>query len=128
MTVGQDRANVGRSTQRPNVIRNPNIGGNRNVDIAWFDTAAFQLQPIYTYGNAASFIVGVDGRQVWDIAMQKDFRFKENHTIQFRTEFFNMPNHVNFGNPQGNFSSSAFGKVTSATAARQIQFGLRYQF
>ncbi len=129
VTVGQDRANVGRSQQRPNVVRNPNNGGNRNVDIPWFDTTAFQLQPIYTYGNAASFITQADGRTTWDFAMQKDFRvWKEAHFLQFRTELFNLPNHVNMGNPQGSFASSAFGKVTSATSARQIQFGLRYQF
>ena len=129
VTVGQDRANVGRSQQRPNVSRNPNNGGNRNVDIPWFDTAAFQLQPIYTYGNAGSFITEADGRQNWDLAFQKDFHFwREGNFIQFRAELFNMANHVNFGNPQGSFASSAFGKVNSATSARQIQFGLRYQF
>lgn len=61
--------------------------------------------------------------------MQKDFRFwREGNFVQFRAEMFNVGNHVNMGNPQGNFASSAFGRVTSATAARQIQFGLRYQF
>ncbi len=127
--VGQDRANVGRSSQRPNVLRNPNNGGNRNVDVPWFDTSAFQLQPIYTYGNAGSFITQADGRETWDISFQKDFRFKrDSNFLQFRAEMFNMPNHVNMGNPQGSFASSAFGKVTSATSARQIQMGLRYQF
>ena len=129
VTVGQDRANVGRSIQRPNVVRNPNNGGNRNVDVPWFDTSAFQLQPIYTYGNAGSFITQADGRETWDVSFQKDFKFKsESNFLQFRAEMFNMPNHVNMGNPQGSFASSAFGKVTSATAARQIQLGLRYQF
>src|ERR1051326_8706783 len=45
-----------------------------------------------------------------------------------RTEFFNFPNHVNFNLPNGTFSSPSFGKVTSATPARQIQFGLRFGF
>lgn len=129
VVVGQDRANVGRSQQRPNVVRNPNNGGSRNVDIPWFDTSAFQLQPIYTYGNAASFITQADGRQTWDVSTQKDFHFKrEGNMLQFRAEMFNIGNHVNMGNPQGNFASSAFGKVTSATAARQIQMSLRYAF
>jgi hypothetical protein len=30
--------------------------------------------------------------------------------------------------PQNSFASSAFGQVTGATPARQIQFGLRYSF
>ena len=129
VTVGQDRANVGRSIQRPNVLRNPNTGGDRNVSNPWFDTSAFQLQPIYTYGNAGSFITQADGRQGWDLALQKEFHFwREGNMINFRAEMFNLPNHVNMGNPQGSFASSAFGLVTSATAARQIQLGLRYQF
>jgi hypothetical protein len=35
---------------------------------------------------------------------------------------------VSFANPNANFSSTAFGQVTAATAARQIQFALRYAF
>ena len=128
VVTGQDRANVGRSSQRPDVLRNPNTGHSRNVDQPWFDTQAFALPAIYTFGNAASFIVDADGRQTWDVAAQKDFRVRESQTLQFRSEFYNMPNHVNFGNPNSNFSSSSFGKVTSATSARQIQFSLRYQF
>ena len=98
------------------------------MDVPWFDITAFQLPVQYTYGNAAPYIVTTDGRTSWDFAAQKDFRFRERHSIQFRTEFFNLPNHVNFNNPTATFSSSSFGKVTSATPARQIQFGLRYAF
>jgi len=128
VTLGSDRANIGKSAQRPNVLRNPDVGGNRNVDVPWFDITAFQLPVQYTYGNAAPYIVTTDGRTSWDFAAQKDFRFRERHSIQFRTEFFNLPNHVNFNNPTATFTSSSFGKVTSATPARQIQFGLRYAF
>ncbi|MBI3698645.1 MAG: hypothetical protein HY238_27875 [Acidobacteria bacterium] len=128
VTIGQDRANIGKSAQRPDILRNPNTSGDRNVDRPWFDTTAFQLPAIYTFGNAAPYIVDSDGRRFWDLALQKDFRFHERHTVQFRTEFFNLPNHVNFNNPNGTFTSSSFGKVTSATPSRQIQFGLRYAF
>ena len=125
---GQDRANVGRSSQRPDVLRNPNIGGNRNVDLPWFDTSAFVLPAIYTFGNAASFIVDADGRNQWDVAAEKDFPIREGQRLQFRSEFYNIPNHVNLQRPEGSLSSSAFGKVTSATDARQIQFSLRFEF
>ena len=62
VTLGSDRANIGKSAQRPNVLRNPDIGGNRNVDLPWFDITAFQLPAQYTYGNAAPYIVTTDGR------------------------------------------------------------------
>jgi hypothetical protein len=128
VTSGSDRANVGASVQRPNVLRNPNNGGSRNVSQPWFDTTAFQLPAIYTFGNAGANIVLSDGRHNWDVAIQKSWRIREGHALQFRTEFFNLPNHVNLGNPNTNLSSTAFGTINSATAARQIQLALRYSF
>ena len=124
--VGQDRANVGRSIQRPNVISDPNKGP-RTPD-KWFDTAAFVLQPIYTFGNSGAFTVESDKRHNWDISAQKDFRIREGHALEFRAEFFNLSNSVQMNDPERSFASSAFGQVTSATPARQIQFGLRYSF
>jgi len=126
VVVGQDRANVGRSVQRPNVIRDPNTGP-RTPD-KWFDTGAFVLQPIYTFGNAGAFIVQSDKRHNWDISAQKDFRIREGQVLEFRAEFFNLSNSVQMNDPQNSFASSAFGQVTGATPARQIQFGLRYSF
>jgi outer membrane receptor protein involved in Fe transport len=128
VVIGQDQANVGNTRQRPNLLRDPNTGHSRNVDVPWFDTAAFVMPALYTFGNAAPNVVSADGRQTFDFSLQKDFRIREKHTIQFRSEYYNLPNHVNMGNPNGTFTSSAFGKVTSATSARQIQFGLRYAF
>ncbi len=126
--IGQDRANVGNTRQRPNLIRDPNTGNSRNVDNPWFDTSAFQLPAIYTFGNAGYDVVSADGRQNFDFSLQKEFKITERHIIQFRTEMFNLPNHVNMGNPNGTYTSSSFGKVTSATSARQVQFSLRYRF
>ncbi len=117
---------MGRTYQRPNAIRDPNKGPK--TPDQWFDTGAFVLPPIFTYGNAGAFIVDADGRHNWDVAVQKNFKFKESHRLEFRTEFFNISNTVKMGNPINSFASSAFGRVTSATDARQIQFGLRYAF
>ena len=48
--------------------------------------------------------------------------------IDIRTEFFNLFNRVNLGQPTGNLSSTNFGKSTTALGARNIQFGLRLAF
>ncbi len=126
MLAGEDRANVGRTYQRPNVIRDPNNGPKTPDE--WFDKGAFKRADVFTYGSAGAFIVDADGRNNWDVALQKDFKIKENHRLEFRGEFYNIPNSVSMQNPNGGFSSSAFGQVRSATDARQIQFGLRYAF
>ena len=48
--------------------------------------------------------------------------------MQFRVKLFNAFNHVNFGNPNTRFGSAAFGTIRNAGDARQVQFGLRYDF
>ena len=46
----------------------------------------------------------------------------------FRSEFFNVLNHTNFGPPSNVFGSASFGKITTTLPARQIQFGLKLLF
>ena len=52
----------------------------------------------------------------------------EKGQLDFRTEFFNLFNRVNLGQPVGNLSNSQFGRSTSALGARNVQFGLRLAF
>jgi len=64
-----------------------------------------------------------------DVALEKQFRVTETNTLEFKTEFFNIPNVVNFGDPVGAMNNANFGKITSQrTPPRQIQFSLRYKF
>jgi hypothetical protein len=63
-----------------------------------------------------------------DVAVGKRFYLREGHYLEFRGEFYNMPNVVKMGGPVVNFASAAFGTVTTATDARQIQLALRYSF
>lgn len=125
--VSQDRANVGRTYQRPNATGLDPNNGPKTVD-QWFNTAAFALPAIYTYGTSGAFVIDAPGRYNWDLSFQKDFPIYESHKLQFRGEFYNLPNSVSLGNPNTTFDGNSFGKVTSATAARQVQFALRYEF
>jgi hypothetical protein len=67
-----------------------------------------------------------------DLSVFKNFRVTENVNAQFRTELFNVFNHVNLGQPDGNVErSSSSGQIfgiASGTNMRQIQFGLRIEF
>lgn len=129
--TGADRANVGKTNERPNVIRNPNLPSDQRTVDRWFDTEAFVLQPQYTWGNAGAYIVEDDGRQVFDLSAAKRFQFLERQYIELRGEFFNFLNHPNFNAPgSGGYvlGTQGFGVITSATPARQIQFALRYAF
>jgi outer membrane receptor protein involved in Fe transport len=125
--INQDRANVGRTYQRPNATGISPDNGPQTI-YQWFNTAAFALPANFTYGTSGAFVVTAPGRYNWDISLQKDFRIREGQALQFRSEFYNLPNSVSFNNPNMTFDGNSFGRITSATAARQIQFALRYTF
>lgn len=52
----------------------------------------------------------------------------EGARMEIRAEFFNVFNHVNPQNPNGNLASGTFGQSTGVFPARNIQFGTRIQF
>jgi hypothetical protein len=64
-----------------------------------------------------------------DFAIFKNTKVGEEKNIQFRAEFYNLFNRVNFMNPSGNASDPAtFNLLTQAYNPRVIQFALRFQF
>jgi hypothetical protein len=129
VVTGSDVARVGRSnSQRPDALANPNEGVTRDAN-SLFNTSAFGLAEVGTFGDSGAFTVQDEGRVVFDVSIMKQFAVMEGHNIELRGEFFNLPNVTQFVSPrQQSFSSSTFGQVREATPERQIQFGLRYRF
>jgi hypothetical protein len=67
----------------------------------------------------------------FDMSLAKRFvmPWSEKHTIQFRTEAYNVFNHTNFADPGANINSPTFGQITAqAGGNRVLQFALRYEF
>ncbi len=125
--LNQDVANTGRSRQRPNLVGDPN-NGPKTPD-AWFNEGAFEIPQEFTFGNAGAYITDADGIVSFDVAVQKAFPINERHSIEFRTEFFNLPNHVNFGLPEERLQRGNTNRITGqSTNPRQIQLGLRWRF
>ena len=63
-----------------------------------------------------------------DFGATKRTEIREGMGLEFRAEFFNLFNNVNFNNPNSNQSSGQFGRITSALDPRILQLGLRLQF
>jgi hypothetical protein len=130
VAVGQDRSLTGVNVQYAN-LTGPNHGNfpasQRRVD-RWFDTDAFELAPVGTFGNAGRNIVIGPGTNNVDLSLLKNIRITEGTTLQLRTEFFNAFNHPQFLLPVGDLTSSAFGQILAARPAREIQFGLKFIF
>jgi hypothetical protein len=63
----------------------------------------------------------------FDLGAQKVTRLRESMSLLIRAEFFNAFEHAQFSNPSGSFTSSNFGRVTSArTAGRIGQLGAKF--
>jgi hypothetical protein len=63
-----------------------------------------------------------------DTTVYKNTHITERLNFQFRFEFYNLFNHPNFQNIQGNLSAGNFGKVTAQTLPRWWQLGGKLTF
>jgi len=84
--------------------------------------------PNNPFGNLGRNAFRTPGFEQWDLGIDKSFRITEAIRLQFRSEFFNVLNHTNFGPPTNTTTSGAFGTITNTLPARQIQFALKLLF
>jgi hypothetical protein len=112
----------------PNYTPGPLNFTNPRSRQPYFNTSLFTQEPLGQLGNAPRFFFHGPGLNNWDINLQKITNITESMNVAFRAEFFNAFNHAQFGLPDGNFTDSTFGLVTSANPGRIIQFGLKFAF
>ena len=133
--LNQDIANIGQRgmTARPNYLGGvqrltPASGADQTI--GYINAAAFQIQPLYTYGNLGRNTARNLGAQQFTLGLYKNFPIRENkESIQFRAEFFNAFNHVNLGGIDGTLEDPAFGTIGgTANDSREIQFALKLYF
>ena len=96
---------------------------------AYFNTAAFTEAADGTYGTSSRGSLAGPSRVNMDFSLFKEFPIHESGKVQFRSEFFNLFNHPNFGNPDtGVGDGASFGRLTNASDGRIAQFALKYLF
>jgi hypothetical protein len=95
----------------------------------WYNTRAFAQNATGTFGNSGRNIVNGPGLIALNTMVSKTFPIYEQTSLQFRAEFFNLPNHPNFDSPRtDNLTSGTYGRLTVAQDPRILQFGLKLQF
>jgi len=125
-TISVDRANTGVGGQRPDRLGSGEIE-DPTVEV-WFDKTAFALPAQFTYGNSGGNILREDSYKTLDFSLFKLFRIGT-HRLQFRAEAFNVTNTPSFSAPNTAIDTTTGGRVTStASAPRQMQFALKYDF
>jgi hypothetical protein len=121
---------------RPNSLGSAKLSNPNQYE--WFNTAMFINPPNYTYGNVGRTLPDVSNPGFFnlDFSIIKNVRLNERFALQLRGEAFNLDNHTNLGMPNASFvpgtnglnSSSTFGTITSAQAARSVQIGAKLIF
>ncbi len=116
-------------SSRADQVGDPRLSRSERSINKWFDASAFAVPAPFTFGNSSRNMLFAPGDIVFDVSLLKDFSIRERASVQFRAEFFNMPNHANFGGPGANISvPSTVGRIFGAGDPRQIQFGLKVLF
>jgi hypothetical protein len=135
-------------TDRPDLLSMPNLFTSRTVREDYFglgkdNCSFFQIPgnvPCDTgqirggFGTLGRNTFRGPGFRDFDIALIKDTAFGhrgngELANLQFRAEFFNIFNEVNFGLPSNIVRGSGFGIISrTAGPSRQIQFSLKLNY
>lgn len=127
-----DNSNTGQFQDRPNVIGDPYASGplcpETRTANCWVNPSAFAQAPPFTFGNAGRNSLRGPGTKNIDFSLVKNTRLAGDKQLQFRAEFFNLLNWVNYDNPNRTALTPNFGRIFSAGPPRQIQLGLRMMF
>jgi hypothetical protein len=124
---GLDNALSGTTDQRPNQVFPSPYADTRSIQ-SWLNPAAFVQPALGTYGTLGAKNIRGPGSINIDMGLTRTFRLREKQSIQFRAEAFNMPNHVNPGNPNLTLTDSNFGRILSAADGRTMQMAVKYVF
>ena len=135
-------------TLRPNLVPGVSLTprGGRTV-AQWVNPAAFAAPAAGTFGNAPRNLLSGPGTWQVDTAIAKTFLLGERARAEFRSEFYNVFNHPQLGQPHATFNPSntvGFGSITNTVnlntaivspispvgsgTPREIQFALRLEF
>lgn len=90
---------------------NPRASGH-----LWFDPTQFSSEALGTFGNTPRNFFHGPGFNYTDMQLYKDFPIggaESPRVLQIRLESYNVFNHPNFAQPDGDFSDSTFGQITN---------------
>ncbi|MBO0719775.1 MAG: carboxypeptidase regulatory-like domain-containing protein [Blastocatellia bacterium] len=135
-----DFSNTRNGADRGDQIGDPYQGVTQPISgVQWFNPAAFTNPALGTYGTTARNAFTGPSFATVDFSIFKNFTIKENYSLQFRAEIFNVFNKINLANPDTTVESGTFGTISSTRHGgdapgiglgepRNVQFALKFLF
>jgi hypothetical protein len=119
----------GQAFQRPNVSGSAVDQSRSQMLNTYYAGYSFSTPPVSApFGNVGRNSFRAPSFGQWDLSINKTFQIREKARVQFRSEFFNVLNHTNFGIPDSKITDAAFGTIRSTYPPRQIQFGVKVSY
>jgi hypothetical protein len=137
ITQSQSQTSTGITNNRPNTICDP-FSTSATID-RWFNTSCFQqtADPSGTFGNTGRNTVRGPGDFNVDVSVIKNTKIGPVNS-ELRLEVFNLLNHPQFANPNGQLGNAAFGTISAmlaspscalcGTTERQMQLAVKLKF
>ena len=100
------------------------------IGVQWFtNTGQFTNPAVGTFGNCSPQLDGLRSPHYTDVDMSlhKDFPIRERFRLQFRSDFINAFNHVQYNAPNMSLGST-MGQITGAQPPRNIQLALKLYY
>jgi hypothetical protein len=100
------------------------------VGVQWFtNNGNFTNPAVGAFGNCSPQLGSLRSPHYTDIdlSLHKDFQITERFRLQFRTDFINTFNHVQYNAPNMSLGSG-MGQITSAQPPRNIQLALKLYY
>jgi hypothetical protein len=134
ITAGQDKSQTGLGQDRAVYVPGQSISnaagacGTRAPCVNFFNPSAFVLPATGTFGDTAKDSMIGPSQFTWDMGVFKNIPLKEQIKLQFRAEFFNVFNRVNFNGWGSSKNAGGFGTLTGANDPRIGQLALKLIF
>ena len=133
ITAGKDQSQTGLGHDRGVQVAgvNPFATGpcaNRAPCVNYLNSAAFTEPALGTFGTLGKDSFRGPGSFFWDMGLFKNIPLRESVSLQFRAEFFNVFNNVNFSDPTASVNGSGFGTINGAGGPRIGQLALKLVF
>jgi hypothetical protein len=95
----------------------------------WFNPAVFGPNAVGTFGDTGKNILRGPRFFQTDLGLMKTTQITERASAQFRAEFFNAFNNVNFSRPHNDVTDPQIGQITGLDGKpRILQFALKVMF
>ncbi len=128
VTADGTSLNAPDQTQTANQVAKTEFLGGVGPGAYYYNPNSFAPVNTVSFGNVGRNTLRGPGQWNTDVSIQRTFPIEERYKLQFRAEFYNLPNTSHFSPPDTNVNDGRFMQVTSSYGERNIRFALHLAF